>query len=341
MKASDLTVPQISRLLADRIDSLAAELLPGGRRIGSQWAASDLAGGAPRTGGSLRVNLTGSHQGIWRDHATAEHGDPLDLIQGALSLSLGEAVRWALAWLGLDDDAPVPKPRPIPKPSEPTRAERRRAAKGPAIWRASGPINDTPAQAHLRGRRITVSLPPSLRFHPALDYWDTERDEPVFRGKFPALIAGITCWPSGGVAAIQAVYLDPKTGGKAEVDSPKKTFGPAKGGAVRLAPHGVRLAICEGVETALSVWQSCLGLPVWATVGTAGFGNVVIPRGVKDIIIAADADEAGEAAAQKAAQRFLSEGLRVRIARPPHGAGDFNDALVAASTTAHGKAIHV
>ena len=51
MKASDLTVPEISCLLADRIDSLAAELLPGGRLIGGQWAASDLAGGPPRTGG--------------------------------------------------------------------------------------------------------------------------------------------------------------------------------------------------------------------------------------------------------------------------------------------------
>ena len=47
-----------------------------------------------------------------------------------------------------------------------------------------------------------------------------------------------------------------------------------------------------------------------------------------DLTIAADADEAGEAAAQKAAQRFLGEIARVLIARPTPGHNDFNDMLI-------------
>ncbi len=42
------------------------------------------------------------------------------------------------------------------------------------------------------------------------------------------------------------------------------------------------------------------------------------------VTIAADADDAGEEAAQSAAQRFIAEGRKVKIARPPKGM-DFND----------------
>ena len=336
MKPSDLTVSEISAMLADRIDQLAPELLPGGCRIGGEWAASDLSGATPRTGGSLRVHLSGQHQGHWRDHATDEGGDPIDLIQGALGLDKGEAVRWGLQWLGLDDNAPMARPRPPSKPVEPTAAEHRRAAKGTAIWQESEPIAGSLAEEYLRGRGITIPLPPSLRFHTGLAYWDTTAAKPVLVDEFPALVSAITVWPSREVTAIQCVYLNLETAGKADVESPKKTFGPAAGGAVRLAAHGPRLALCEGVETGLSVLQACPGLPVWATVGTAGFNNLIIPPGVAELTIAADGDEAGEAAALKAAQRFVAEVGRVLIARPTPGHNDFNDML---NSNVLGKAV--
>jgi DNA primase len=47
---------------------------------------------------------------------------------------------------------------------------------------------------------------------------------------------------------------------------------------------------------------------------------------VREIIILADGDDAGEAAAQHCAGRWVREGRRVRIARPPRGM-DFNDML--------------
>jgi putative DNA primase/helicase len=46
------------------------------------------------------------------------------------------------------------------------------------------------------------------------------------------------------------------------------------------------------------------------------------------VIVLADGDEPGEAAAQECARRWKREGRRVRIARPPQGM-DFNDLLKA------------
>ena len=326
MKPSDLTVPEISTLLADRIADLAPALLSGGCRVGAEWAASDITGAAPRTGGSLRVSLTGRFQGHWRDHATDEGGDPIDLIGATQGLDKGSAIRWGLHWLGLDGNTPVTRPRP--RPAKPTMASpSRRAAKGAAIWKEARPITGTLAEAYLRDRGITVPLPPSLRFHPGLAYWDTAYQKPVLVAEFPALVSAIAVWPSREVTAVQCVFLNPETARKASVGCPKKTFGPAAGGAVRLAAHGPRLAISEGVETGLSVLQSCPGLPVWATLGTAGFLNLIIPPGVTDLTIAADAGKPGEIAAQKAARRFAREVSRVTIARPPSGHDDFNDVL--------------
>ena len=48
---------------------------------------------------------------------------------------------------------------------------------------------------------------------------------------------------------------------------------------------------------------------------------------MRDVIVLADGDEAGEAAARDCAWRWKREGRRVRIARPPQGM-DFNDMLV-------------
>jgi putative DNA primase/helicase len=48
---------------------------------------------------------------------------------------------------------------------------------------------------------------------------------------------------------------------------------------------------------------------------------------VRDVMVLADGDNAGEAAAQDCAWRWRCEGRRVRIARPPQ-AMDFNDMLM-------------
>ena len=86
---------------AARLNAAAAELaprlLPGGRRAGNYWQAGD-ALGAP--GKSLYVQLSGPNAGKWRDAATGERGDLLDLIQYQNRCSMLEAARTGLEMLG-------------------------------------------------------------------------------------------------------------------------------------------------------------------------------------------------------------------------------------------------
>jgi hypothetical protein len=83
--------------------------------------------------------------------------------------------------------------------------------------------------------------------------------------------------------------------------------------------------IGEGIETCLSAMQAT-GYPAWAALSTSGLHSLNLPRGVRDVIVLADGDEPGEAAARDCALRWKREGRRVRIARPPAGM-DFNDLL--------------
>jgi DNA primase len=69
------------------------------------------------------------------------------------------------------------------------------------------------------------------------------------------------------------------------------------------------------------------GKAAWAALSTSGLRNLDLPREVRDVIVLADGDDAGEAAARDCAWRWKREGRRVRIARPPQGM-DFNDLLV-------------
>jgi putative DNA primase/helicase len=54
------------------------------------------------------------------------------------------------------------------------------------------------------------------------------------------------------------------------------------------------------------------------------------------VIVLADGDEAGKAAARGAALRWRREGRRVRIAHPPQGM-DFNDMLLGRTPSTEGK----
>jgi putative DNA primase/helicase len=82
------------------------------------------------------------------------------------------------------------------------------------------------------------------------------------------------------------------------------------------------------VETALAAMQAC-SMPAWAALSTSGMTALQLPPIVRTIVIVADNDAngAGERAARTAAQRWLAEGRRVRIAMPLVPGTDFNDVL--------------
>jgi phage/plasmid primase-like uncharacterized protein len=131
------------------------------------------------------------------------------------------------------------------------------------------------------------------------------------------------------VHGLHRTWLRPDGLGKADVTDSKMMLGICAGGAVRLASAGPVMAVAEGIETALSV-QQATGTPTWAALSAPGIEALILPPLplAAEVTIAADNDASGrgQAAAEKAARRWIAEGRTVRIALPPAGQ-DFNDVL--------------
>jgi hypothetical protein len=187
-----------------------------------------------------------------------------------------------------------------------------------AIWNAGRPAAGTLVQTYLGTRGIRIPLPPALRFHAGLRHQSASI--------YPAMVALVTRGTDGMPLAVHRTFLSYKGFGKAPVEPAKMMLGPCRGCAVRLGPIGDRVMIAEGIETALSAMQAT-GLTALAALSTSGLRSLDLPSSVRDVVVLADGDDAGEAAAQDAAQRWKREGRSVRIARPPRGL-DFNDMLL-------------
>jgi len=194
----------------------------------------------------------------------------------------------------------------------------KRAELARRIWNASRAAARTPGETYLRSRGITIEVPPTIRFHPALRHPS---------GAYaPAMVAAVEHVRTGTiVVAIHRTWLTADGSDKANLKPQKAALSPIAGGAVRLAPASEILALAEGIETALS-FQQATRIASWATLGSSNLTCVELPECVREIMIAADADLTGENAAQAAAQRFTREGRKVRIARPEPGQ-DFNEYL--------------
>ena len=92
-------------------------------------------------------------------------------------------------------------------------------------------------------------------------------------------------------------------------------LGPCRGGAVRLADPSDVLMVGEGIETCLAAMQAT-GYPAWAALSTSGLRALDLPEDVRDVIVLADGDDPGEAAARDCALA-LEAGGPPRAHRPP------------------------
>ena len=208
------------------------------------------------------------------------------------------------------------KPSRVPLPKIGSDAMRRTEA-ALAIWRGSQSAEGTPVETYLRSRNLIISIPPSIRFHEGLKH--------LAGGVWPAMVALVTRGDDGKPIGIHRTFLARDGSAKAPVEPVKMMLGLSRGGAVPLAQHRDVLMVGEGIETCLAAMQAT-GHAAWAALSTSGLRSLDLPREVRDVIVLADGDDAGEAAAQDCAWRWKREGRRVRIARPPHGM-DFNDLL--------------
>ena len=185
------------------------------------------------------------------------------------------------------------------------------------IWNEAKPAAGTLVEVYLRARGITISLPPSLRFHPRLKHRS---------GTFhPTMIALVTDSQSAEEIAIHRTYLATDGSAKALVTPDKMMLGPTRGGVVRLTTATDKVMIGEGIETVLSAMQAT-DRPGWAALSTSGLTSLVLPTSIASVVILADGDSAGMSAADQAARHWAGQNRSVRIARAPTGF-DFNDIL--------------
>ena len=151
-------------------------------------------------------------------------------------------------------------------------------------------------------------------------------------GKRPAMVALVEHVEFGPVA-VHRTWLQTDGAAKASFRNPRLSLGPIGGGAVHLAEarEDAPLVIAEGIETTASVMLA-MGWPGWAALSAGGIERLVLPPMpmAASVIIAADNDlnGVGERAARCAAERWLAEGRRVRIALPPCPGSDWNDVLL-------------
>lgn len=328
-------------------------------------------GRADKSVGSFCVTMTGEKAGKWRDYATGDHGDILDLIRLNLGCTLAEAIKEARAYLGLETEDPELR-RKRQKAAEEAKARRaaadrkareekkRRRSQAHALWLSGQEhIARTPVDHYLRDTRgIDLKAlgrqPRALRYVPQC-FWtemDPETGE-MLEESLPAMVA-IATNAAGQSVACHRTYLgiNEATGrwDKARVRQPKKVLGDYAGAAIHIwsgagpkggkagplakCQPGTRVYISEGIEDALSVVTLLPEVRVLAAISLTNMASVRLPENVSAVTLVADQDEndQAKAALERAIEAHQAAGRSVRLWQNRHGGKDLNDALRQART---------
>jgi hypothetical protein len=194
----------------------------------------------------------------------------------------------------------------------------KRIATAQRLWSRHQPITEgSPPFLYLRKRGFTGTIPPTLAYLPPF------RDFPA------AMIAafGMVTEAEPGVIvppkAVAGVHITRLTseGDKAPdaEGNAKIALGSCKGAPICISPPNdlLGMAVTEGIEDALSVYQST-GLGVWAA-GSAGFMPALaplVPDYIECVTIFVDDDDAGQRGAKALASALFDRGIEVRLTAP-------------------------
>lgn len=171
------TAKDISQMLAERAEEVAALLLPNGKKIGAEWCAGSTAGEA---GKSLKVRLTGTKAGVWCDFSGGDKGDLLDLWGASRGCTFVEALKAAKEWLGIRDEGrSVYQPKPGLTYSKPD-------LKG-----VSPLVRNSPALDYLT--KIRGISPETLNRYKVRDYMHPQHGPACV---FPVFEPGVDTYPS-------------------------------------------------------------------------------------------------------------------------------------------------
>lgn len=281
-----MNAAEVSQRMASDAASIASFLLPGGKKAGGEWKAGSV-GGEP--GGSLSVRLTGAKAGVWKDFASGEGGDLLDLWAAVRGQSIGEALADAKAYLGIRDTMPEKPARTFAVPTKPKTAM------------------PTKALDWLTGRGLTAATIEAFKVR------EVSRNGQAW-ALFPYLRDGVY---------VNGKYRNPedKKGMQQEKDAEPCLFG-----WHLIDPKARTVAICEGEIDAMTLHQ--VGVPALSVNAGAGNHQWIendwqrLER-FSEILVCFDNDEAGDKGASEVINRLGIE----RCKRMRVGAKDANQWL--------------
>lgn len=316
------TSHDLARRLASQAEAVCRRYLSNGRRAGRFWLVGDVRN---TPGRSMFVRLTASAKGAagkWRDAATGEHGDLLDVIREANGFrEFKDVIAEARAFL----QSPVSDYEPAPRQASPAPKGSPEAAR--RLFAMSQPISRTLAETYLRNRGITdLRGTSALRFHPRCYYRPDEASETE---TWPALIAAVTDL-DGRIVGVQRTWLDPdgfdgSRLGKAPIETPRRAMGELLGYGVRFGRTDDVMAASEGIETMLSLRCVLPDLPMTAALSGAHLAAIQFSKTLRRLYVARDDDEAGDAAAATLIDRAAAVGIEAIVLSP--ALGDFNEDL--------------
>ncbi|MDD7908662.1 toprim domain-containing protein [Pseudovibrio exalbescens] len=360
------TLKEIKQALQGlQLESVVRDLVPDGRRVGGCWSAR-CPWREDRKGGSFVVWLGGTAKGAWKDYATGDKGDLIDLICRVLNLDKPGAARWGMERLGwgqmsdqdrknmrrrIKANATREKREADKKRAEAIAAARRRWAKGQAI-------EGTVVERYLHSRGIDTSRIPGLlkfcRYLPAQEWWygavfeEREVNGELTRVKvkpgprFPVMMSRMSA-ADGCLQALHYTFLKPDGTGKADVPDPTKAklMWPQTQGSIIWVSRGGGpeyagpCVVGEGIEDAGTAALACPQLMTAAAGSLSGLLHMPtqLParaRGkITGWIILKDNDWGKPQAAalfDRAIKRLEDTGLPVVAVSSDNGK-DFNDQL--------------
>ena len=338
------------RMRAD-ILRLCGDLGLEGRPRGNVWQTKNPRR-VDRHGGSFTVWVKGVSPGAWKDFATGEKGDVLDLVAFLKACDRKEALAWAMDRYGLKSMSAEERARQ----EEMAKAARARAANEERMQRlkrrkrahlmfakADPFVSETVAR-YLASRGL--ALPPTLEARWCRSFERFEwligrnRETGELGPEFPAMIWGFVD-AQGKQQACHITYLAHDGSGKAPVEKPKLIWPEHMGLVIRVARGETKLdpeeaakqgkaspvVITEGLEDAITIANAAPELRVWCAGSLAGYGAVPDHPCVSGWVVAKDNDW-GKAQAATLFERAVArlKGFRkpVRVIASDIGK-DFND----------------
>ena len=306
-----MPVDVLARRLREESDRIFPLLLPKARRVGSnKIVCSNIYGGF---GNSLKADVAGQRKGYFKDFATQESGDVLDLLSMQTGLRGKDLFSLARTYLTTDSVVPYAPAKPIPRDINSDRAYE--------DWERYKDYQlDDPVSTYL-----------VKRFIPPLDPTTNKQWFSVRVSDEGDMITAIGYPEKGKIVSTQITFTR-KTSGK------KRLFlkgCPIVDGKTYLRTEGYEKAVivAEGVETALSL---ATAFPEYAAIATSSNGNmrgITIANKCGNVIIAYDNDAPGKESAGILKSSLAENGrdpASVFLVAPEddNKGNDFNDDLV-------------